>query len=111
MRILLVAAAAAGLLAACSKPSEPSNPAVAADQNREAAAPAAAAPGDNSFTEDQARGHLVNGGYTDVGALTQDAEGKWTGMATKDGKAMNVSVDYQGTITPAGPADGAAPAQ
>lgn len=108
MRLILVAVATAGLLAACSKPSEPSNAAVNADQNRAAATPAAAAPGDNSFTEDQARGHLTNGGYTDVGALTQDAEGKWTGMATKDGKAMNVAVDYQGTITPAGDA---APAQ
>ena len=104
MRIILVAAAAAGLLAACSKPSEPSNDAVNTDQNREAAAPVAAAPGDNSFTEDQARGHLENGGYTSVSALSQDAEGKWTGTATKDGQTVRVSVDYQGTITPAGSA-------
>jgi hypothetical protein len=115
MRIILVAAAVtAGLLAACSKPSEPSNAPVNSEQNREAATPAAAAPGDNSFTEDQARGHLENGGYTNVGALTQDAEGKWMGTATKDGQTMSVSVDYQGTITPSGPAAGdaaAAPSQ
>lgn len=107
MRLIVLAAVSVGLLAAaCSKPSEPSNPAVNADQNREAAA---AAPGDNSFTEDQARGHLVNAGYSDVGVLIQDAEGKWTGLAMKDGKSMEVAVDYQGTITPAGAAT--APAQ
>ncbi len=105
MRLIVLAAVSVGLLAAaCSKPSEPSNAAVNADQNREAASPAAAAPGDNSFTEDQARGHLVAAGYADVGVLTQDAEGKWTGLAMKDGKSTEVAVDYQGTITPAGAA-------
>lgn len=102
MRLLVIVAVAGGLLAACSKPSEPSNPAIAADQNAEASTPAAAAPGDNSFTEGQARGHLENAGYTAVSALTQDAEGKWTGTATKDGQTTSVAVDYQGVITPAG---------
>lgn len=104
MRLLVLATvAAAALVAGCSKPSEPSNPPIAEDQNSTASTPAAAAPGDNSFTEEQARGHLVNGGYTDVSGLTQDAEGKWTGTAKKDGADVTVAVDYQGTITPAGP--------
>ena len=98
MRILttaLVVAAGFGALAACSKPSEPSNPPVAAEQN----APAASAtPGDNSFTEDQAKGHLANAGYTDVSALTQDDKGAWNGTATKDGKTVSVSVEYQGKV-------------
>jgi len=98
MRILttaIVMAGAVAALAACSKPSEPSNPAVAAEQN----APAASTtPGDNSFTEDQAKGHLANAGYTDVSAMTQDDKGAWNGTATKDGKTVAVSVDYQGKV-------------
>lgn len=84
------------MLAACSKPSEPTNAPVNGDQNRPAAAPAA---GDNSFTEDQARGHLANAGYTDVSGMTQDDKGLWHGTATKDGKSGPVTVDYQGSVT------------
>lgn len=97
MRILTAAIlmAAVAALGACSKPSEPSNPPIAAEQN----APAASAtPGDNSFTEDQAKGHLANAGYTDVSAMTQDDKGAWNGTATKDGKTVSVSVDYQGKV-------------
>lgn len=98
MRILTAAvlvAGAIGALGACSKPSEPSNPAVAAEQNTPAAS---TTPGDNSFTEDQAKGHLANAGYSDVSAMTQDDKGAWNGTATKDGKTVQVSVDYQGKV-------------
>ena len=98
MRILTTAvlmAGALGALGACSKPSEPSNPPIAAEQN----APAVSTtPGDNSFTEDQARGHLANAGYSDFSAMTQDDKGVWNGSATKDGKTVSVSVDYQGKV-------------
>jgi hypothetical protein len=98
MRILVAAALGLGLVsaAACSKPSEPSNPAVAAEQNQEKTA---TTPGDNSFTSDQAKGHIENAGYTNVSDLTQDDKGAWTGTATKDGKQVSVSVDYQGGVT------------
>lgn len=99
MRILFAAALTAAVLAGCSAPSEPSNEAVNEEQNRTAATPAAAAPGDNSFTEEQARGHLENGGYTEPSAMTQDASGMWVGTAKKDGQTVNVAVDYQGTVT------------
>lgn len=100
MRIALAAVLTLGLMtAACDKPSEPSNAPVNEEQNRTATTPAAAAPGDNSFTENQAREHLVAGGYTEPSALTQDAAGLWTGTAMKDGQSVNVAVDYQGTIT------------
>ncbi len=95
MRYAVVALAAMGLLAACSKPSEPTNPAVASEQNRPTTQPAS---GDNSFTEDQAKGHIANAGYTDVTGLTQDDKGVWHGTATKDGKSTSVSVDYQGSV-------------
>jgi putative membrane protein len=98
MRILtaaVLATAAIGALGACSKPSEPSNPAIATEQN----APASAVtPGDNSFTEGQAKGHLENAGYTNISAMTQDDKGAWTGTATKDGQTVSVSVDYQGNV-------------
>lgn len=87
---------ALGLLGACSKPSEPTNPPVASDQNRPTTAPQA---GDNSFTEEQARGHLTNAGYTDISGMTQDDKGLWHGTATKDGKSGPVTVDYQGSVT------------
>ena len=45
-------------------------------------------------------GHLTNAGYTNVTGLTQDDKGVWHGQATdKSGKAVSVSVDYQGSIT------------
>ena len=85
-----------GALVACSKPADKTNAPVNAEQNRVTTQPAA---GNNSFTEDQARGHLKNGGYTDVTSLTQDDKGVWRGQALKDGKSMEVSVDYQGSVT------------
>jgi putative membrane protein len=97
MHKLAAATLALGLLAACSKPADTTNPPVAADQNRPTTAPQA---GNNSFTEDQARGHLANAGYTDVSGMTQDANGVWHGQAKKDGKATPVTVDYQGSVTP-----------
>jgi hypothetical protein len=98
MRILMVSAAlvAVATLGACSKPSDPSNPAVATEQNQAKAEPTS---GDNSFTEAQAKGHIENAGYTDVTALTQDDKGVWNGTAMKDGKSVAVSVDYQGGVT------------
>jgi putative membrane protein len=73
------------------------NPAIASEQNRPADAPAAGA---NSFTQDQAKQHLANAGYANVTRMTQDDKGVWHGQATdKSGKAVSVSVDYQGSIT------------
>lgn len=56
-------------------------------------------PGANSFTEGQAKGAIESAGYTNVGALTQDAQGVWKGSASKDGAQVNVSVDYKGAVT------------
>ena len=97
MKLIALAAGviACASIAACSKPSEPSNPAVA-EQNQPTSAPVS---GDNSFTEAQAKGHIENAGYTDVTALTQDDKGVWNGTATKDGKSVAVAVDYQGGVT------------
>jgi putative membrane protein len=56
-------------------------------------------PGSTSFTEGQAKGHIENAGYTDVSGLTKTADGFWTGSAKKDGKSVQVSVDYKGAVS------------
>jgi putative membrane protein len=56
-------------------------------------------PGANSFTEAQARSAIESAGYSQVGSLTQNAEGLWQGKATKDGVEAMVSVDYKGAVT------------
>ncbi|MBD0416936.1 PepSY domain-containing protein [Oryzicola mucosus] len=61
--------------------------------------PTAPVEGANSFTEAQARDRLVEGGYADVAGLTLDDKGVWRGTAMKDGKSVNVALDYQGNIT------------
>lgn len=106
MRLFLCAALAAGALSGCGQDSGPAvssseaprNEAVSTDGTG-ATADATATPGANSFTEEQARERITADGYTDVGALTQNAEGLWTGTATRDGTSATVAVDYRGTVT------------
>ncbi len=75
--------------------SAPGNAAVK-DVHQENAGPAAS--GANSFTEAQARQHILNSGYTSVTGLTQDSSGVWHGTATKNGKAGPVSLDFKGNV-------------
>ena len=112
-RTLVTAAAAAGLLAACSGGDQagaartegpvvstsetPRNDAVDTTPMTD---PAAQTPGANSFTEAQARSAIEGAGYTAVGPLTQDAQGLWKGKATRAGAETDVSVDYKGAVTP-----------
>jgi hypothetical protein len=73
-------------------------PAVAnpSDTNKTTAAPVA---GKNSFTEEQVKERLADNGYTNVSGLRKDDKSVWHGKADKSGKAVTVSVDYQGNIT------------
>ncbi len=59
---------------------------------------AALVAGANSFTEEQARSHIEDKGYADVGRLNQDTNGIWRGAAKSDGRAVNVGLDYQGNV-------------
>jgi hypothetical protein len=72
-------------------------PAVASGQadSKTSAAPVA---GKNSFTKKQAHKRLVDHGYSKVRGLTLDDQGVWRGTAMKDGKSVNVTLDYQGNI-------------
>ena len=55
--------------------------------------------GANSFTMAQAQKRFEDQGYTQVSALAKDDKSIWRGHAMKDGKAVNVALDYQGNIT------------
>lgn len=54
--------------------------------------------GANSFTEGQAQGRATAAGYSDVSALKKDDKGIWRGSATKDGKSVQVAIDYKGNV-------------
>jgi hypothetical protein len=54
--------------------------------------------GANSFTENQAKDRIVAAGYTGVSTLAKDEDGIWRGTAMKDGKSVNVAVDYKGNV-------------
>lgn len=60
--------------------------------------PAAPVKGKNSFTEDQAKERLSEAGYSNIGALMLDEDGVWRSTATKNGRQVNVALDYQGSI-------------
>src|SRR5450432_3816184 len=72
-------------------------PAVASSGgNNTTAAPVAGA---NSFTMAQAKKRLEDQGYTQVTGLVKDAESIWRGHAMKNGKSVDVALDFQGNIT------------
>jgi len=48
----------------------------------------------------QAKSRLESNGFSNVSGLTKDAQGVWRGKGTKGGKTVDVSVDYQGNMTP-----------
>lgn len=54
--------------------------------------------GANSFTEAQAKSRIEDAGYAKVSALALDGKGIWRGTATKDGKSVQVALDYQGNV-------------
>lgn len=108
--VLAVSLMAGGALAQSvpSNPSSPSNgdtptkatdPAPAAistsDNPRTAAAPVAGA---NSFTEGQARARIEEKGFGNVSGLQKDGQGVWRAKAMKDGKSVDVALDYQGNV-------------
>lgn len=43
----------------------------------------------------EARQHLVRQGYINISDLQKDADGRWTGTASKDGKTLVVAIDLR----------------
>ena len=60
--------------------------------------PGAPVAGANSFTEGQARSRIEDKGFKNVSGLKKDDSGVWRGKADHNGKAVNVSVDFQGNV-------------
>ena len=67
--------------------------------NRQVNAPVA---GRNSFTEGEAKSRIEKMGFSNVSDLNKDDNGVWRGRAIKNGKTVDVSVDYQGNVIQAG---------
>ena len=74
--------------------------------NRQTNAPVA---GRNSFTEGEAKSRIEKMGFANVSDLKKDDNGIWRGRATKDGKAADVSLDYQGNVITGGAQGSTAP--
>jgi hypothetical protein len=96
--------AATGALAQSQNPpanNAPQNSAInnSDSSNRQVTAPVA---GRNSFTEGEAKSRIEKMGFADVSNLKKDDNGVWRGRATKDGKTVDVSLDYQGNVIQAG---------
>jgi hypothetical protein len=101
-KILMVAALAAIAFpaAAQQKPANPNAETPAVNTPNSPPNPGAPVAGANSFTESQAKSRLETNGFSNVSGLQKDANGVWRGKANKGGKAMDVSVDFQGNVTP-----------
>jgi hypothetical protein len=96
---LAVAAFSTGAVAQNAAPRTDTTPPAVTNPNNTARTTAAPVPGKNSFTEDQARKRLQDNGYTQVSDLRQDEKSIWHAKAMKSGKAVGVTLDYQGNIT------------
>lgn len=55
-------------------------------------------PGENSFTENQAKDRIVDAGFTNVSPLKLDAQGIWRGTASKGSASVNVGLDFKGNV-------------
>ncbi|MGZ3273299.1 MAG: hypothetical protein ACXU8S_01190 [Phenylobacterium sp.] len=54
--------------------------------------------GANSFTNKQAADRMAKAGYASVSDLNKDKDGLWRGRAQKDGKTIDVSLDFKGNV-------------
>jgi hypothetical protein len=89
---------ASGALAQTQSPpaaSGPQNPAVSGSTSKQVEAPVK---GRNSFTEGEAKSRLESNGLSNVSGLAKDDDGVWRGKAMKNGKEVEVSLDYQGNV-------------
>jgi opacity protein-like surface antigen len=73
----------------------PNNPAVNTEGTNNSNQPVSGA---NSFTEGQAKSRIESNGFSNVSELKKDDSGVWRGKAMKDGKQVNVSLDFQGNV-------------
>lgn len=93
MRIAAVAVALA--IASTSSLAQDRTPAVSTPNTTNPAAPVEGA---SSFTEGQAKSRIESNGFTNVSGLTKDDKGLWRGKASKGGKQVDVTLDFQGNV-------------
>ena len=102
MRFITVALAAAAIASAGAAAAQNSTTADPnAGQNAAVKKPDTAgtpSKGANSFTKKQAADRMAKAGYTPAGDLTKDKDGLWHANATKDGKTVDVSLDFKGNV-------------
>ena len=94
----IVALMASGALAQNQNPpaaSGPQNPAISGSTSKQVEAPVK---GRNSFTEGEAKSRIEKDGLSSVSSLAKDDNGVWRGKAMKDGRQVDVSLDYQGNV-------------
>ena len=87
-----------GALAQTATPPATANGDTPAVATPDATNPTAPVAGANSFTEAQAKDRLTKAGYSDVTGLKLDDKGVWRATASKDGKSVQLALDYQGNI-------------
>ena len=104
MRLSIVLAASAALLCtpaiAQQRPANPNADTPAVNMPNSPPNPGAPVAGANSFTEGQAKSRIETNGFSNVSDLKKDDQGVWRGKAMKGGQSVNVSVDFQGNVTP-----------
>ena len=103
MKMFLALAATAMLLTASHAQQQPANPNAntpAVNTPNSPPNPGAPAAGANSFTENQAKSRIETNGFANVSGLAKDSQGVWRGKAVKGGQSVDVSVDFQGNVTP-----------
>jgi hypothetical protein len=101
MRALIPTAVALAIIASSASAQNPpanSGPGNKAVNSPSATNPGAPVEGRNSFTEGQARSRIEANGFADVSGLQKDDTGVWRGKAKKDGKAVDVALDFQGIV-------------
>ena len=90
--------AQSGTAGAGAPPSTSAAPAAVTTTGAPSRTTEAPVPGANSFTEGQARSRIEERGFAQVTELRKDDQGIWRAKAMKDGRSVNVSLDYQGNI-------------
>src|SRR6202044_4195974 len=73
----------------------PNNKAINSKSGNNPGAPVAGA---NSFTEGQAKSRIESKGFSNVSGLKKDDKGVWRGTAMRDGKSVDVSLDFEGNV-------------
>ena len=93
--IALVLAASGALVQNPPANDGPKNKAINSKNGNKPGAPVAGA---NSFTEGQAKSRIESKGFSNVSGLKKDDKGVWRGTAMRDGKSIDVSLDFEGNV-------------